>query len=126
MKSTKKTASGVKAAVGLGVGAAAVSALALGAYLLYGEQGAKNRKNARAWMLKAKGEVLEQVECMKDVSLDAYQNLVHIMAVKYAKMKDVDAADIEKLVKELKMYGKKLAGTKKKMVKVVAKKMQKK
>lgn len=114
---SKKTGSGMKTAVGAGIGIAAVSALALGTYLLYGKDGAKNRKKAKAWMLKAKGEVLERVEGLKEMSLEAYESLVHSVMGKYAKMKDVDAEDLEKLVKELKAYGKKLTASKKKSVK---------
>lgn len=119
MASNKKKAGGVAA---VGVGIAAVSALALGTYFLYGEQGAKNRKKAKAWMLKAKGEVLEQVEGLTEMSLEAYENLVHTVLGKYAKMKDVDAEDLEKLIKELKTYGKKLTATKKKPAKKGGKK----
>lgn len=123
MTSNKKK--GGAAVVGVGLGVAVVSALALGTYLLYGEQGAKNRKKAKAWMLKAKGEVLEEVEGLKEMSLEAYESLVHAVMGKYAKMKDVDAEDLEKLVKELKAYGKKLTA-KKKPAKKVAKKANKK
>lgn len=118
MASNKKKA-GV-AAVGAGI--AAVSALALGTYFLYGEQGAKNRKKAKAWMLKAKGEVLEQVEGLTEMSLEAYEDLVHTVLGKYAKMKDVDTEDLEKLIKELKTYGKKLTAAKKKPAKKGGKK----
>jgi uncharacterized protein YpuA (DUF1002 family) len=123
---SKKTGSGMKTAVGTGVGIVAVSALALGTYLLYGKDGAKNRKKAKAWMLKAKGEVLEEAENLKEMSLDAYQNLVQTVTEKYAKMKDVDPEDIEKLVKELKSYGKQLTTPKKKAVKKTVKKGKKK
>lgn len=110
----------------MGIGVAAVSALALGTYLLYGKDGPKNRKKAKAWMLKAKGEVLEEVEQLKEMSLDAYHNLVTNVTEKYSKMKDVDAADVAKLVKELKSYGKKLTSQKKKVVKKMVKKVAKK
>ena len=73
-------------------------------------------------MLKAKGEVLEKAENLKEMSLEAYQKLVEGVAVKYAKMKDVDAEDVENLVKELQAYGKKLTAPKKKPAKKTSKK----
>ena len=49
--------------VGLGIGLTAAAVAAAGAYFLYGSKDAnKNRKTVKSWMLKAKAEVLEQLE----------------------------------------------------------------
>lgn len=108
----------------VGVGVAAVSALALGAYLLYGKNGAKNRKAAKAWMLKAKGEILERLENAKEMGVDTYHDLVDSVVAKYSAKTDMTKADINALVQELKSYGSQFV--KKAAPKKVAKKSAKK
>lgn len=110
-------------ALKVGLGMAAVSALALGAYYLSEKDGAKNRKKVKAWMLKAKAEVLEQVENAKEISLDAYNEAVEKVAAKYKKMEGINPLDIAAFVSELKSSGKAATGGMKKKAKGVVKKV---
>lgn len=88
---TRKTAAKKESNTGLTVGLAlgAIGAVAAG-YFLYGPKGEANRKKLKGWMLKAKGEVLEKLEKVKD-SLDeeTYNAIVDQAVAKYGKMKDV-------------------------------------
>lgn len=111
-------------ALQVGLGIAAVSAMALGAYMLSGDKGAKNRKIVKGWMLKAKGEVLEQVEKAKEVSLDAYDAAVKTVAEKYSKMSGVTPADIKTFVNELRNSGKMIASKSKSATKKSSKKVK--
>lgn len=95
-KKTQKD-TGIGAAVGIGVGLAALA----GAYFLYGKDGAKNRKKIKSWTLKAKGDVLARLEKMKDVSEEKYQAVVGEVMKKYEKMKDVDVSELEMLGKDM-------------------------
>lgn len=135
-KVTKKSVSNAQIAVGAGIGAALVAAAA-GAYFLYGKDAPKRRKAARSWMLKAKGEILEQIEKVSDIDKERYYALIDAAAAKYAGMKDVSSAEVAELVKELrgywtgikKQFAPKKAAKKsgaKKMVKKAAKKAAKK
>lgn len=90
----------------VGVGLAAVAALAAGGYFLYGKDGAKNRKKIRSWMLKAKGEVLEGVEKMKNVSEAEYNIVVNKVASKYQAFKNVDPKEFDDMVRELRGHWK--------------------
>ncbi len=93
------------AKVAMGVGLAALAAATAGAVFLYGtDAGKKKRKQIKGWMLKAKGEVLEQMENMKDLSEDAYTAVVDSVAKKYESMKDVDPVEVAALVRDLKSY----------------------
>jgi len=100
-KITNKKASDSHFGTGLGIGLVAAAGL-VGAYLLYGKDGAKNRKVVKGWALKMKGEVLEKLETMKDVSEDSYNTLVDTVAAKYYKVKSVDSVDVEMLAKKIK------------------------
>ncbi len=101
-------------AKGGNVGVAAASAAALivaaaGAYFLYGtKQGAKTRKQIKGWSLKARGEVLEQLEGLTEVSEQAYGEIVKKTVAQYQKAKKLDAADVADFVSEMAGYWKQM------------------
>ena len=81
----------------------ALAAAALGAYFLYGTvEGKKQRRKIRGWALKAKGEVLEKLENLKEVNEDAYQQIVNSVTARYKNLKNVNPAELASLAKELK------------------------
>lgn len=84
----------------IGLSIAAVAAAAAGLYYLYGKDGAKHRKQIKGWMLKAKGEVLEKMEKMKDINKEAYDAVVDSVMAKYNQM------DVGDLTAELKSHWK--------------------
>ena len=118
-------------AVGAGAAAALIAAAA-GTFFLYGKNAPKRRKAVKSWMLKAKSEVLEQIEKMPDLDKETYYGLIDAAAQKYTSLKDVNSEEIADLAKELKGYWsgikKQFASAKpaKKTVKKVAKKSTKK
>lgn len=102
----KKTSVSVGTEIGLGV--AALAAIA-GAYFLYGSKDApKNRKKVSGWVLKAKGEVLERLEKLKEISEDDYHAVVDTVVSKYQALKKGEPEHIAELVKELKSYWSKI------------------
>lgn len=108
-KTTKKKSAQTKKAVGIGVGVTAAMAAAAGAYFLYGSKNAaKNRKQVKSWMLKAKAEVLEGIENTKDMSQETYERLVDSAVAGYGRMKSVSNSELEALKKELKSHWKDL------------------
>jgi hypothetical protein len=107
-KDSKKKA--VSGTTGLGLGLALVAASAAAGYFLYGKDGAKKRTKIKGWMLKAKGEVLEKIEKLKDVSEDEYNRVINTVAEKYGKVKDIDAAEVEALAKDLRKHWKSIKG----------------
>jgi hypothetical protein len=99
--SAKKTSGSAKVAIGAGI-AAAVAAAAAGAYMLYGKQGAKNRQKIKGWALKAKGEVLDQMERMEHVTKDSYEGIVNNVMAQYKTIKNIDQKDLIALAGQLK------------------------
>jgi hypothetical protein len=96
-----------KIAVEAGMGLAAITAAtAAGVYFLSGKKGAKNRKKVKGWMLKAKGEVLQEMEHMKNMSEGRYKDTIDAMAERYKILKSVDQKELDHLVKELKGHWK--------------------
>lgn len=91
--------------VGAGLAVVATIAAAAGAYFIYGtKEGAKTKKKIKGWALKAKGEVLEKIEKLKDVSEESYNNTVATVMQKYEKMRAEHGDEIDAVTKELKGY----------------------
>lgn len=82
---------------------AGLTAAAIGAYYLYGHKDAdKNRAKVKGWMLKAKGEVLEELEKVQDVTETAYMGAVDTVAKKYNELKNIDADELNTFIGEMK------------------------
>lgn len=127
-KTTKRKKAVKKSGSGLGLVALA-AATAAGAYFLYGSKNAsKNRKKIKGWTLKAKGEVLEKMEAMKNIDEANYKRIVDTVATKYKKLKTVSTKEAESLAKELKAQWKEIhkeVSPKKKAEKIAKKKTKK-
>ncbi len=102
----KKSSHGLGTA--LGVTAALAAARAAG-YFFYGPEGTKNRKQARAWALKAKAEVLGNIEDLREVSEEKYHSLVDKAVARYGKKAGVTEDDLTALSGELKKYWKNIS-----------------
>ena len=131
-KKAKRKSVGVKVGLSAVLAGAAVAATA-GAYYLYGPSGKKHQKQVKGWMLKAKGEILERAEKLKEIDVRTYHSLVDEVSKKYKKLKHVNGQDVARLARELKAHWvniekdlEKKARSGKKVVKKVARKVIKK
>ncbi len=79
-------------------------ALAAAGYYFFGPNGKKNQKKLAGWTIKMKGEVVEKLEQLKEVSEPVYNNVVDAVAMKYAKLKDEE--EVATLAKDLKKHWK--------------------
>jgi len=108
-KTEKADASSAQVSVAVGLTAAAVAAA--GAYFLYGSKHAeKNRTTVRSWMLKAKAEVLEQLEDAKKMSREEFESVVAGVASAYTGAKSVSKADLAGFAGEMMEHWDKLEG----------------
>ena len=103
----------------------AVAIATLGTYFLYGSKDAKkNRKQVKAWSLKAKGEILEQIENLSEVTEEVYDNIVKEVIDKYQNLKKLEKNEVAEFVEELKSHWRNIVkeiGTSSKKVKKVDK-----
>lgn len=99
----KKEVSGIKSALEIGAGIAAVTAAA---YVLFGPEGKKNRKVIRGWAIKMKGEIIEKFEKAKDLTEPIYHKIVDEAQAKYAKFKNVDQEELAKVIADIKKHWK--------------------
>ncbi len=117
----KNTRSNVTKAVAIGAGVAALSAAA---YLLFGPEGKKHRKDLKSWMVKMKADVMEKMEEAKELSEDTYHGIIDVVEAKYRSMKDVSQDALKEEVAELKKNWKNMkrdAGAKRKKLAPVKK-----
>jgi hypothetical protein len=116
--------------IGIGIAAAAAAA-AGGAYWLYGaKHSAQHRKMAKAWMLKARAEVMEAVEKLEDIDKEKYMQIVENVVKNYTG-KGASTQEMAAMMKDFKtawthMSGKKQAKKVVSKAKRTAKKMVKK
>ena len=96
-----KLSNGQIAGISAGVAAAALS-LAGAYYFYFSKDGEKNRKQARAWIIKAKKEVASRLDKMKRVDQQVYNSVIDAVAKKYKAVQNVDREEIATMVKELK------------------------
>jgi hypothetical protein len=109
--------------MGMIAGIGALAALSAGAYFLYGtKEGAKRRIKIKGWMLKAKGEVMEKLETLKEVNEEKYHDVVNMVMKKYQGLKNIDQKDVEELVTDFKKHWKNINASLSPKKKVVAKK----
>lgn len=104
---------------------AGIAAVGVAAYLLLGPDGKKNRKKVKSWMMKMKAEVAEKLENMQEVTGPAYEKIIHEVADKYKKVKNIDAKDLQDEITYLKKEWKNVSkpkGAKKAVKKVLVKK----
>ncbi len=106
-KNTPKSGSGFNQGLAVGVGLVSVIA---GGIFLYGPNGKTNRKQIKVWTVKAKAEVLEEIEKMKEVTQEKYEIAVDKVTDKYGKLKTVGKDQALVLAKELKRHWKSVVG----------------
>ncbi|MFA6515154.1 MAG: hypothetical protein WCT42_02730 [Candidatus Paceibacterota bacterium] len=90
-----------KTIIGIGAGIAAATAAA---YVLFGPEGKRNRKIIRGWSVKMKGEIIEKFENAKELTEPVYHEIIDNVQAKYAKLKNVDQEDLNKVVAEIKKH----------------------
>jgi hypothetical protein len=100
IKKVVKKNEGMNVAQDVAIGAG-VAALAAAGYFLFGPNGKKNRKQIKGWTVKAKGEVLEKIEQMKEVTKESYKAAVEEVTANYAKLKHVAPEEAKRLAAEL-------------------------
>ncbi len=131
-KQSESNTGAVVGIIGLAVAAAA------GTYFLYGTTGGKKKlKEIKGWAVKAKGEVLEKMENIKEVNEARYHEVIDGVMKKYQTLKHLDKAEVIAVAQELKGHwsnirkeieagAAKVAKSTKKVVKIPAKNAPKK
>src|SRR3989344_8054467 len=99
----KKTNS---SAVKLTVIGASLASLAATAYFFLGPKGKKHQKHAKAWAIKMKGDVVEKLEKVREITEPVYHEIIDSVSADYAKGMKAGKLEIEEVAKDLKKHWK--------------------
>ncbi|MDD5569080.1 MAG: hypothetical protein PHG23_01540 [Candidatus Pacebacteria bacterium] len=119
---TIKSGSNVAALTFLG---ASLASLAAAAYFFFGPKGKKNRKHAKAWVIKMKGDVIEKLEAARNVSEPIYHAIIDSVAVEYEKNKKAGSKEIKELAQDMKKHWKAISKSARVVKKDIAKSAKK-
>lgn len=87
---------------------ATLASIAATAYFFLGSDGKKNQKNAKAWAIKMKGDIIEKLEKAGEISEIVYSEIIDSVAVEYEKEKKAGHEEIVELAEDLKKHWKAL------------------
>lgn len=85
---------------------ASLAGLAASAYFFLGPDGKKNQKQAKAWAIKMKGDVVEKLEMVRELSEPAYHKIIDSIAIKHKKELKAGHEEIMELAQDLKKHWK--------------------
>ncbi len=94
--------------VALGAGIAALTAAAV-AYFLVGPEGKRNRKKLKGWTIRMKGEIIEKLEQVKEMSQPVFDRIVAQVEEKYRKIKNISPEELDSVVKDIKSHWKSIS-----------------
>jgi uncharacterized protein with PIN domain len=106
----KKTTKSGSRAVELGVIGASLAGLAA-AYFFLGPKGKKNQKQAKAWAIKMKGDVVEKLEMARRVSEPVYREIIDSVAAEYKKQERANRGEIDALARDIKKHWKNVSAS---------------
>jgi len=95
----KKNTTHTKTVVALSAGAVA---LAASSYYLFGPAGKIHRKKAMGWMIKMKGEIIDQIENAKEISEPVYNSIVDSVLATYVAGGKIAGPELNTFAKTLK------------------------
>jgi uncharacterized protein YpuA (DUF1002 family) len=124
-KNDSHSSVGSKMVAGLGT-AAAFAAIAGTIFVFGTKAGSKQGKKVKGWALKMKGEVLEKLENLKEVSEERYNEAIDMVSKRYQNAKKIDPEELGLIVSDMKKHWKiiknQIDGKRKPAKKKVAKK----
>lgn len=85
---------------------ASIAGLAATAYFFLGPKGKKHQKQTRGWAIKMKGDVVEKLEMVRDVTEPVYNKIIDSVATEYEKGKKASHEEIKSLAQDLKKHWK--------------------
>ncbi|MFA5080459.1 MAG: hypothetical protein WC472_02440 [Candidatus Paceibacterota bacterium] len=90
----------------LAVVGAGIASVAAAAYFLLGSKRKMHQKHLKAWAIKMKGDIIEKIEEIENVSEVAYNKIIDKVAIEYKKGMKADKKEIDELANDLKKHWK--------------------
>lgn len=90
----------------LAVLGASLAGIAATAYFFFGPKGKKHQKIVKAWAIKMKGDVIEKLEKVQEVTEPIYHKTIDVIAAEYTKKAKAGKEEIAELASDLKKHWK--------------------
>jgi hypothetical protein len=84
------------------IAGAGIGALAIAAYFFTGAKGKRNQRKFKGWMIRMKGEVIDRLEDIQDVTEPVYNEVVDTVAQAQLVSERIPREEIMQLAEELK------------------------
>ncbi len=121
---TTKTNDGISSGAILAIGAG-VAALATTTYYFFGPKGDEHRKSLKGWMIKMKGEIIERIEDVKELTEPVYRDIVDSVVATYATTTKASKEELAAFADRLKGQWKEILASTQEKKKAIARKTTK-
>lgn len=108
MKKKTKGSSGAMKLFKIGAGLAGLAATA---YFLMGSKGKKEQTQVKSWAIKMKGDIIEKLESVRNISEPVYHEIIDAVADKYETELKSSPKEIRELAHDLKKHWKTISGS---------------
>jgi hypothetical protein len=98
-QTTTKNDISSKTLLALGAG---VAALATTTYYFFGPKGEKHRDDLKGWMIKMKGEIIDRIEDVKELTEPVYREIIDSVVATYATTTKVSKEELAAFAERLK------------------------
>jgi hypothetical protein len=114
----KKGVTAMKVGVSIAAGVAVALAMRALNSWMYSKSAAPQRKQAKAWVIKARKDVMREVGKLKNISASEYARIIDKAMERYAAFKEVNGSEIAKTAKEMKAEWKNIQAAARKATKM--------
>lgn len=84
------------------IAGASIGALAAAVYFFSGSKGKRNQRKLKGWMIKMRGEVIDRLENIQEVTEPVYHEVVDTVAQAQTVSARIPRQEIEELARDLK------------------------
>ena len=81
---------------------AGVAAIATTSYYLFGPEGKDHRDKVKGWMIKMKGEIIERIEDVKELTEPLYHEIVDSVVASYMATSKISKDEVKAYADKLK------------------------
>lgn len=114
MNKTKPTHSNTNTIFAIGAG---VAAIATASYYFFGPKGEAHREKMKGWMISMKGEIIDRIEDVKELTEPVYHNIVDSVMATYMATTKASKEEVQAFADRLKGQWKEIVASSKEVPK---------
>jgi len=103
---------------------AGVAAIATASYYLFGPAGRENREKMKGWMIKIRGEIIDKIRDVKELTEPVYHGIVDSVIASYMTTAKVSKDELHAFAERLKNQWREIVRTTEKEPKKIVRKIK--